>query len=94
VLDGPNANKTGACDGNGYSSITGLVRGGFTARVTATGYTNMERGIGIQADTRQDFALASSTPAPCTCNLHCTCNPVCTCNPHCTCNSQHYWYPN
>jgi hypothetical protein len=103
VLDGPNANKTDDTDGNGYYSIPALVRGGFTARGSATGFVALDKAVGIDGDTRVDFQLTPVAGTPCSCEPVCTCNPLCTCNPVCTCDTYssctcqsygHYWYPN
>ena len=58
VLDGPNIDKSSATDGNGYYSIPGVVRGGFTARATASGYIQADMGIAVTSDTQMNFILA------------------------------------
>jgi len=101
VLDGANAGKSDATDGNGYYSIPALVRAGFTAQASASGFVSADKPVGIDGDTRVDFQLTPVSGTPCSCEPVCTCNPVCTCDAVCTCQSTcscqsygHYWYPN
>jgi len=101
VLDGANAGKSDGTDANGYYSIPALVRGGFTAQASASGFVSSDKPVGISGDTRVDFQLTPVSGTPCSCEPVCTCNPVCTCDSVCTCQSTcscqsygHYWYPN
>lgn len=64
VLDGPNANRSGSTDGNGYYSIPGLFTGSFTIQITRDGYFSVERGLTLAGDTRVDLVLEPIPPPP------------------------------
>jgi hypothetical protein len=57
VLDGANAGKSSPGDGGGNYSLTDLVAGSFTVRVTASGYITAEQGVTVAADTRLDLKM-------------------------------------
>jgi len=57
VLDGTNANRTATTDASGRYTLTGLSAGGFTIRVSRTGYDDATRGINLTVTTTSDFVL-------------------------------------
>jgi hypothetical protein len=97
VVDGPGRGRSSTTDGNGYYSIAGIRHSSFTARATATNYSNHDRGLTLDRDTRLDFQLrplAPTTSTTTTRSSTTTRRTGCTCNPLCGCNPLTYFYPN
>jgi hypothetical protein len=59
ILDGPAANRSTATDTNGNYSFTALTPAGFNVRFSRSGYTSVDRGVNLTADTRVDVNLAA-----------------------------------
>jgi hypothetical protein len=59
ILDGPAANRSTATDTSGNYSFTGLTPAGFNVRFNRSGYTPVDRGVNLTADTRVDVNLAA-----------------------------------
>lgn len=101
VVDGPSSGRSATSDGNGYYSLGNIDQTSFTARATASGYFNSDKGLTLTRDTRLDFQLravpqttstvpptTTTPPSTTTRSSGCSCNTVCTCNP------LTYYYPN
>lgn len=94
VVDGPGAGRSSTTDGNGYYSIAGISHSSFTARATATNYSNQDKGLTLSQDTRLDFTLrplaATTSTVPATTTSGGCASNFCTCNPQ----TRTYFYPN
>lgn len=62
VNDGPNAGRSATADANGLYTLSALAQGGFTARATANGYTQADRGVTLTQNTQVSFALRPAAP--------------------------------
>jgi hypothetical protein len=64
ILDGPNASRTTATDGNGYYSLGSLKDGSFTLRAVNAGYVTIDQPVDLTADRRLDFTMTANPPPP------------------------------
>lgn len=58
ITDGPNANRSATTSSAGVYSLTNLERGGFTLRVSLSGYDDQNVGLTLTADAIQNVTLA------------------------------------
>lgn len=92
VVDGPNANKSSNCDGNGYYSIPGLIGGAFTLRTTMNGVFLYDQPVLVNRDTRLDFSVTTtSTTTSSTSSVATSAPSTSSTTPG---GTIHYWYPN
>lgn len=95
VVDGPSRNRFATTDGNGYYSLSNITQTSFTARATATNYSNQDKGLTLSRDTRLDFQLrplpqTTTTSTTTSVSSSCPSYRSCTCNPQ----TRTYYYPN
>lgn len=57
VADGPNAAKSATTDGNGAYTLSGLQPGGFTLRISATGYDTTSHSVTLTGNQTLDVQL-------------------------------------